>query len=207
MLCTASDVHGLVAELVDAVDSKSTGLAHLGSTPSEATIDSSLARHWADRISNTALSNLLRSEPWVIPVSQSIHIVCVSVVFASAVMISARLLGMNAAGRSLRQLAEVLVPWIYRALLLLLLTGAAQTIAEPLRQFVTPAFWCKQGLIVTALLLTLALARAVRSHRTGWSAVAEHPIGARVFALLWLGLWVGVIVCGRLIAYTWEFHV
>lgn len=29
---------GLVAELVDAVDSKSTGLAHLGSTPSEATI-------------------------------------------------------------------------------------------------------------------------------------------------------------------------
>jgi hypothetical protein len=28
---------GLVAELVDAVDSKSTGLAHLGSTPSEAT--------------------------------------------------------------------------------------------------------------------------------------------------------------------------
>ena len=29
---------GLVAELVDAVDSKSTGLAHLGSTPSEATM-------------------------------------------------------------------------------------------------------------------------------------------------------------------------
>jgi S-adenosylmethionine:tRNA ribosyltransferase-isomerase len=34
--CRHSD--GLVAELVDAVDSKSTGLAHLGSTPSEATI-------------------------------------------------------------------------------------------------------------------------------------------------------------------------
>jgi S-adenosylmethionine:tRNA ribosyltransferase-isomerase len=34
--CRQSD--GLVAELVDAVDSKSTGLAHLGSTPSEATI-------------------------------------------------------------------------------------------------------------------------------------------------------------------------
>jgi S-adenosylmethionine:tRNA ribosyltransferase-isomerase len=33
-----------VAELVDAVDSKSTGLAHLGSTPSEATINSSSVR-------------------------------------------------------------------------------------------------------------------------------------------------------------------
>jgi S-adenosylmethionine:tRNA ribosyltransferase-isomerase len=35
---------GLVAELVDAVDSKSTGLVHLGSTPSEATIHTSLTR-------------------------------------------------------------------------------------------------------------------------------------------------------------------
>src|ERR1700733_629771 len=34
----AGESDGLVAELVDAVDSKSTGLAHLGSTPSEATI-------------------------------------------------------------------------------------------------------------------------------------------------------------------------
>jgi S-adenosylmethionine:tRNA ribosyltransferase-isomerase len=34
----AAKSDGLVAELVDAVDSKSTGLAHLGSTPSEATI-------------------------------------------------------------------------------------------------------------------------------------------------------------------------
>jgi S-adenosylmethionine:tRNA ribosyltransferase-isomerase len=35
---------GLVAELVDAVDSKSTGLVHLGSTPSEATIHTSFTR-------------------------------------------------------------------------------------------------------------------------------------------------------------------
>ena len=41
-----SDVlYGLVAELVDAVDSKSTGLAHLGSTPSEATIELSASIH------------------------------------------------------------------------------------------------------------------------------------------------------------------
>jgi S-adenosylmethionine:tRNA ribosyltransferase-isomerase len=38
MALRAARSDGLVAELVDAVDSKSTGLAHLGSTPSEATI-------------------------------------------------------------------------------------------------------------------------------------------------------------------------
>jgi hypothetical protein len=200
-------VHGLVAELVDAVDSKSTGLAHLGSTPSEATIDSSLARHWADRIADTGLSNLLRSEPWVIPVSQSIHIAGVAVVFASAVMIGVRLAGLNAAGRSLWQLVDTLVPWIYRAVLVLLLTGSVQLIAEPLRELVTPAFWYKQGLIIVALSLTIGLAHSVRAHAAGWDAVAQRPVIARLFALLWLGLWIGIIFCGRFIAYTWEFHV
>ena len=200
-------LHGLVAELVDAVDSKSTGLAHLGSTPSEATIDSSLARHWADRIADTGLSNLLRSEPWVIPLSQSIHIAGVAVVFASAVMIGVRLAGLNAAGRSVRQLVATLVPWMYRALWVLLLTGGVQIIAEPLRQLVTPAFWYKQCLILVALALTIGLARSVRAHAADWELVAQRPVLVRLFALLWLGLWTGIIFCGRFIAYTWEFHV
>jgi S-adenosylmethionine:tRNA ribosyltransferase-isomerase len=53
-------VHGLVAELVDAVDSKSTGLAHLGSTPSEATIDSSFKRSDFDY---ALPANLIAQEP------------------------------------------------------------------------------------------------------------------------------------------------
>lgn len=166
-----------------------------------------MVRHWADWISNTAISMWLQNALWVIPTSQSIHIVCVSVVFGCAVMISLRLLGLGASGRSVSQLVQTLVPWMYRGLFGLLFTGTVQTVAEPLRQFVTPAFWWKMFMILCVVALTVWFARSVRANAAKWDAAALRPASARVFALVSLGLWVGIIFCGRFIGYTWLFHV
>jgi hypothetical protein len=46
---------------------------------------SAIAHHWADVVSETALSGFFQSHLWIIPTSQSIHIACVSVVFACGV--------------------------------------------------------------------------------------------------------------------------
>jgi hypothetical protein len=152
------------------------------------------------------LSGWLQDAAWVVPTSQSIHIVCVSVVFCCAVMISLRLLGLSASGRSVSQLVDTLVPWMYRALAVLLLTGLVQTIAEPVRQFVTPVFWCKMLMIMCVLVLTVCFARAVRRNAAKWDT-ASRPASAKWFALISLGLWVGIIVCGRFIGYTWELYL
>jgi len=167
-----------------------------------------LVRVWANWISMTGVSNWFQNQLWLIPTSQSIHIVSVSIVFGSAALISLRLLGIGArSGRSISQLVDTLVPWIYRALCVLLLTGAVQTIAEPLRQFVTPAFWWKMFMILCVLSLTIWFTRSVRAHAASYDASATRPVSAKVFALVSLGLWIGIIFCGRFIGYTWEFHV
>ncbi len=166
-----------------------------------------VVRHWAAWISSSALSNWFQSQAWVVPTSQSLHILGVSVVFGCALMINLRLLGVSASGRSVSQLVGTLVPWMYRGLGLLLLTGMVQTIAEPLRQFVTPAFWWKQCMVVCVVGLTVLLARSVRRDAARWDAAARRPAGTRLFALLSLGLWVGIIFCGRFIGYTWLYHV
>jgi hypothetical protein len=138
-----------------------------------------------------------------VPTSQSIHILALSVVFGCAVMLSLRLLGIGAtSGRSVSRLVDSLVPWIYRALVALLLTGAVQTIAEPMRQFGTPAFWLKMLMIPVVLGLTAAFSGVVRRDRAKWDSAATRPAGAKVFALVSLGLWVGIIFCGRFIGYS-----
>lgn len=162
-----------------------------------------LVRQWADWISGTGLSQWFQSELWVVPTSQSIHILALSVVFGCAVMLSLRLLGIGAtSGRSVSRLVDSLVPWIYRALVALLLTGAVQTIAEPMRQFGTPAFWLKMLMIPVVLGLTAAFSGVVRRDRAKWDSAATRPAGAKVFALVSLGLWVGIIFCGRFIGYS-----
>ena len=162
-----------------------------------------MVRQWADWISSTALSQWFQNELWVVPTSQSIHILALSVVFGCAVMVNLRLLGIGAtSGRSVSRLIDSLVPWIYRALVALLLTGAVQIIAEPMRQFGTPAFWLKMLMIPVVLGLTAAFAGVVRRNPAKWDSAATRPAGAKVFALVSLGLWVGIIFCGRFIGYT-----
>jgi Family of unknown function (DUF6644) len=162
-----------------------------------------MVRQWADWISSTALSQWFQNELWVVPTSQSVHILGLSVVFGCAVMISLRLLGIGATtGRSVSRLISSLVPWIYRALVALLLTGAVQTIAEPMRQFGTPVFWLKMLMIPVVLGLTAAFAGVVRRNPAKWDSAATRPVGAKVFALVSLGLWVGIIFCGRFIGYS-----
>ena len=164
-------------------------------------------RPFADWLSATQLSLALQKAAWVVPTSQSVHIVCVSVVFASSLMINARVFGIGKSGRSVSQLTSSLVPWMWRSLILLLITGSIQTVAEPVRQFVAPVFWAKMAMIVLAASLTAAFARAVRADAARWDAPASRPAAAKAFAVASCVLWVAIIVCGRFIGYTYSFYL
>ena len=61
-------------------------------------------RPFADWLATTQLSQLFQNQLWVVPTSQSIHIISVCLVFSSAIMINLRLLGIGARGRSISQL-------------------------------------------------------------------------------------------------------
>lgn len=166
-----------------------------------------IVHHWADWIAATSLSRWLQNHPWIVPTSQSIHILMISIVFGCAVIINLRLLGVGVSGRSISTLVRTLVPWMYFALLVLLITGTLQTITEPVRQFVAPAFWWKMLMIVVVVCLTRWLAHSVRSNVAKWDAIGTRPRAGRLIALVSLALWIGIIYCGRFIAYTWEFHL
>jgi hypothetical protein len=117
-----------------------------------------------------------------------------------------RLLGISSRGRSISTLVRVLVPWMYFALVVLLITGILQTIIEPERQLTTPAFWWKMVMIVVVVCLTVWFARAVRANPAQWDSVATRPREARLIAVASLALWIGIIYCGRFIGYTYQPH-
>ncbi|HEX4049537.1 MAG TPA: DUF6644 family protein [Steroidobacteraceae bacterium] len=172
----------------------------------ETTMEPTL-HHWANHLAATALSKWLLDREWVIVVLQSTHIVMLSVVFGCAVVINLRVLGISARGRSVSTLVRSLTRWMYGALLVLLITGSLQTIAEPMREFVAPAFWAKMTMVLIVFLLTAAFDRAVRRNHERWNDPSSRPRGAALFAIVSLVLWTAIIFCGRFIAYTWNFYV
>ena len=163
-------------------------------------------RPLADWIDKTPISKVLQDHLWIVPTSQSIHIVAVSVVFASACVINLRLLGVGRTGRSVSTLSATLVPWMWRGLAVLLCTGLIQTVAEPVRQFVTPMFWAKMTMIPIVATMTAMYAKAVRRNAPAWDAASSRPSHAKLFAVLSTLLWLAIIFCGRFIAYTSSFY-
>lgn len=162
---------------------------------------------WAQWIGSSRLTNWIAVHEWVVPLSQSLHIMGVAVVFTCALLISFRLLGIGRSSRSVVQLVETLVPWMYRGLALLVLTGAIQVTAEPAREFVGDIFWYKMLMIALVVPLTIWFARSVRRRAEIWDSRASPPVSAKLFGAVSLILWVGIIFCGRFIAYTFNFYV
>jgi hypothetical protein len=163
-------------------------------------------RSFADWLATTSLSQALQDHAWVVPTSQSIHILAVSIVFASALMINLRLLGIGARGRSVSQLSNTVIPWMWRGLVVLLFTGLIQTVAEPVRQFVAPVFWAKMILIISVVTMTARYAKVVRHDAPLWDAASSRPSSAAVLAVLSTLQWLAIIVCGRFIGYTWSSY-
>ncbi len=161
-----------------------------------------MLRSLADWLAATPLSVALQARPWTSAMSESVHIVALSGVFFSAILINSRLLGLGRGGRSISQLTQQLTPWIWRGLAVLLLTGAVQIMAEPVRVLVNPVFWAKMALLVAVVLMSAGVTRAVGRNAERWDAAALRPAGATAFAWCSTLLWVAIVICGRMIVYV-----
>jgi hypothetical protein len=152
-------------------------------------------------IAATDASVMLQDAGFVVPLSQSLHIVGIAVLFASALMINLRLLGLGSQARSVSAVIATALPWMWRALLLCVVTGVLQTFIEPQRQFETSIYFWKLFLIGLLALLTRWLQRTSRSQGSTWDAETP-PASARSFAVSSSIGWIVVIFFGRFIAYV-----
>src|ERR1044071_8019968 len=102
-----------------------------------------------------AVSEVIQSISWIVPTVQTIHILAIAVVAASALMIDLRLIGAFSTDRPVKEVSARFLPFIWWPLLLLLATGAIMITGEPARSLKNPAFGVKMALLATALIVTL----------------------------------------------------
>jgi hypothetical protein len=153
-------------------------------------------------IESTRPNQVVQNVFWIIPVVQTIHILSVSIVMASMAMLDLRLMGLGLGRHSIASLAQRFMPWAWGALLLLLLTGTVLIIGEPGRSLGNWVFQLKMSLLLLAVMASLILIHRLRRDRGYWERTPKLRIASRVLGLLLLMLWVGIVICGRWIAYV-----
>jgi hypothetical protein len=139
---------------------------------------------------------------WVVPFTQSIHILAIAAVFGSVAMINLRILELVGMGRTLEQTAGRYLPWIWWGLLVLLATGVVLILSDPIRELTNAIFWFKMILVAIAALVSLWFQGSVRRNLAWWQEAPERRAVVRAGAAGVLVLWCVIMVAGRWIAYA-----
>jgi hypothetical protein len=136
------------------------------------------------------LGRAMRGSLWLYPAANVGHIVGAATLFGMILAADLRLLGL---GRTLPADAVLrfTLPWAWSGFALAAATGPLLFAADPLVVAANPFFRVKLALLLTAAVNMLAFQliarRAGRAHRAS--------------AALSIAAWLGVLMCGRSIAY------
>ena len=153
------------------------------------------ARAISNWLASTTLSQAIQTTHGAIAGIQMMHIVCLATLVALALNLALRFAGRGLAAEPLASLAARFVPAMWICLGLLLLSGALLIVAEPHRTITNPAFYTKMTLLAVAVVCTFRLAALARRQ-------PEKPTTWRIAAAtLYMLIWLGIVVCGRYIAY------
>ena len=141
---------------------------------------------------------LMRSK-WGWPVCETLHFLGLSLLIGTIGMFDLRLLGM--AKRVPMAALHRLVPWGVLGYVVNVITGAMFVMTEPDQYIYNPAFHFKMLFMALAGFNVLAFYLTVFREVKSLGSRADAPRSARVIAGTSLFLWIGIIVCGRLLTF------
>ena len=157
---------------------------------------------FCDWLAATRPSRLFADLGWFVPTIQTIHILAIAAVVTLLSMLNFRLLRITRSGPSLDSLAAGYIPWVWRALVILLVSGLLLTITEPSRELMNDTFRLKMLLVLALTILTVILRATLRQDPGYWTSTPQRRLLGSTLAAVSLILCVGIVAAGRLIAYV-----
>jgi hypothetical protein len=152
-------------------------------------------------IESTALGLAMRQSTWLYPAVETVHLIGLAILVGSIAVLDLRLLGFSRS-LSVRRLAAHVLPWSIGGFALILPSGLMMFVAHANDLIANPVFALKVCLILAAGTNAAVFHAGVFRGAAAWDVDAIPPLVARASAALSLALWLTVIACGRLLAYT-----
>jgi hypothetical protein len=157
--------------------------------------------NWLDWLGDSSLGAAMRGDLWLYPMVEVVHILGFSVLFGAVLMFDLRVLGLSK-DIAVTALARHLLIWSIAALLLVVPAGLLMFSAHPHDFASNGVFILKLCLIATAGVNAALFHVGVYRSVNRWNTAVAAPGIAKIQALFSIALWVTVILCGRLLAYT-----
>ena len=155
-----------------------------------------------ERLADTPLSHLIHESDVGFPAVESAHVVAITLVLGSIMIVDLRLLGLASTKTAVTALTAEILPWTWGFFILAVVTGALMFISQPVDYFGNTAFRVKMLLLVVAGLNMLAFHAVAWRGVAAWDRDPKPPARARLAGGISLVCWLAVIAAGRVIGFT-----
>lgn len=155
----------------------------------------------ANPIEALPVARMMRESLWAYPIVETIHIVGFVILVGSVLMFDLRVLGLSKSV-SVRALARHLLPWSWGALALVVPTGFLMFTAHATDFLGNRTFQLKMALLMAAGINAVIFHTVAYQSVAQWDVATRAPLAAQLSVAASIVIWVAIIACGRLLAYT-----
>src|SRR5256885_13636841 len=153
-------------------------------------------------VESSNLATAIRDSLYLFPLIESFHVVGLTLVFGTIVIVDLRLLGLASIGRPFTRITSDILKWTWAAFVWTATTGMLMFITNANVYYHNSFFRTKMVLLALAglnvAIFELTSGRTVHH----WHKDAAAPRAGRAAAILSLVLWITIIFMGRWIGFT-----
>lgn len=158
-------------------------------------------------IESSGMGEWMRSNLLAMPIVNALHVLCVTLVFGTILVVDLRLLGLLDRARSVTRVSDEMLRLTWIAFIGAVVTGVLFFAANATTYWFNTAFRLKIIAIVLAGINMLIFQFVTFRNVGTWDRRAVTPNGARLAGILSILLWVTVILLGRIIGFTKGYEV
>ncbi len=153
-------------------------------------------------IENSAFGTGLRESAYAFPITETIHVLALSLAVGTIIWFDLRLVGIAFRQTPVSTVFHQIRPWMAIGFATMFVTGGLLFSAHAAQLYASIYFRIKVGLLLLAGVNVATFHLTIDRRRTDWDTQRIPPTQARVAGALSLALWVGIIAAGRFTAYT-----
>jgi len=153
-------------------------------------------------IESSGIGEWLRSTEIAMPIVNSLHVLCIVLVYGSILVVDLRLLGLRDRARAVTAVSTEMLRLTWAAFAGAVVTGAMFFAANASTYWFNNAFRFKMLAILLAGINMLVFQFVTYRKVEAWDRNASPPGAARLAGALSLLIWTAVIVLGRVIGFT-----
>ena len=154
-------------------------------------------------LGETPWSIALHESQYAWPLTESLHVLALTLFVGSTIALDLRLLGVAYAGVPTSEFTRRLLPWTRAGFAVMVTSGLMLFYATPTTYYQSIFFRIKVLLLIAAGVNVFIFHSRTQRTISAWDNAATPPRAARAAAVVSLVAWAGVVTSGRFIAYNW----